>query len=55
MAEMPLADTGGVVAGFVKHIRNRHFIGVQSVVTVGKQHGLHAESLVVTTGHQRGS
>ena len=55
MTEVPLADTGGFVTCIAQYIRDRHFIGVQSVGAVGKQNGPHTEPLVVTAGHQGSS
>ncbi len=55
VTEMPFADTSGLVTGIAQHIGDRHFVGMKARIAVGKQHGIHAEPLVVAACHQRSS
>ncbi len=54
MAEMPLANAGGPVAGVFEHVGDRHFIRVKALLAVGEQHRAHAETLIMAAGQQGG-
>ena len=54
MAEVPFPDAGRPVARTLEHIGNGDLLGVQALAAVGEEDGIHAESLVMAAGHERG-
>ena len=56
VSKVPLAETTGRVAVFGEHVRDRHLIGVKTVVVRRKDHVLvHRDALRVAPGQERGA
>ena len=54
MAEVPFPDAGSSVARILEHIGNGDLVGMQTLAAVGEEDRVHAESLVMAAGQQRG-
>ena len=56
ISQVPLAETAGFVAVLGEHVRDRHFIGMKTVVVRRKDHVLvHRDALRIAPGQERGA